>query len=233
MTTGPTGPTGQTGAASVTTGPTGPTGQTGAASVTTGPTGPTGQTGAASVTTGPTGPTGQTGAASVTTGPTGPTGSTGSSSNVTGPTGPTGNTGPSSSDALAWSTYSPSWTADTTNPAIGDGTITGRYKQIGKTVFVIVKINMGTTTTYGTGSWRVSLPVNAFASYSVILPTVLLDNGNNWYQGTSYTEYSGSTAYVTPVWNRGNTGSSAVNSTIPFTWGSTDSFTFSGSYESV
>jgi hypothetical protein len=116
---------------------------------------------------------------------------------------------------------------------IGNGTITGRYKAIGKTVFVFVKINMGTTTTYGTGQWRISLPVDAFSASSAIFPTVFLDNGNNWFQGTSYTEYGGSVSYVVPVWDRGLTGSAPADSATPFTWGSTDSFSFAGSYESV
>jgi len=159
----------------------------------------------------------------------GPTGFTG----ATGNTGNTGNTGPVASDALEWTVYSPSWTASTTNPVIGNGTITGRYKAIGKTVFVSVKINMGTSTTYGSGTWRVSLPVNAFSASSAMFPTVFLDNGFNWFQGTSYTEYGGATSYVTPVWDKGATGSAAIDSTTPFTWGSTDSFSFAGSYESV
>jgi hypothetical protein len=83
---------------------------------------------------------------------------------LAGAKGDTGPSGPSASDAAAWTTYNPSWTASVTNPVIGNGTITGRYKQIGKTVFVVVKISMGTSTTYGSGIWRISLPVNAFAT---------------------------------------------------------------------
>ena len=157
----------------------------------------------------------------------GPTGSTGAASTATGPT------GPSASDALQWTTYNPSWTASTANPAIGNGTITGRYKAIGKTVFVSVKITMGTSTTFGTGTWRVSLPVAAFSTNSAIIPTLFNNNGNDWFQGTSYTEYAGSTSYVTLVLDRGTTGSAAITSAIPFTWGSTDSFSFVGSYESI
>ena len=92
---------------------------------------------------------------------------------------------------------------------------------------------MGTTTTYGSGSWRISLPVAAFAAYSAIFPTTFLDNGINWFQGISFTEYGGSTSYVTSLWDRGSSGNSAVDSSIPFTWGSTDALSFSGSYESV
>jgi collagen type VII alpha len=172
--------------------------------------------------TGYTGPTGHIG----NTGNTGPTGWTG----MTGITGPTG---PSSTDALAWNTYSPAWTASTTNPVIGNGLINGRYKQIGKTIFVNTRIQMGTTTTYGSGQWRISLPVNAYETNSAILPTTFLDNGTSWYQGLSYTEYDGNASYVVPVWDKGFTGSSAVNATTPHTWAATDSLTISGSYESI
>lgn len=51
----------------------------------------------------------------------------------------------------AWSDYTPPWTG-TTNPAIGNGTIVGRYIQSGKIVRGWFKITMGSTTTYGTGA---------------------------------------------------------------------------------
>ena len=163
------------------------------------------------------------------TGPTGATGATG----LGGAVGSTGPTGPAAADANAWSTYSVAWTASVSNPSIGDGTLTGRYKQIGKTTFVYVKMQAGSSTTFGSGSWRFSLPVNTNASTYAILPMTMLDNGSSWYQGLAYTEYEGDASYVTPVWDRGATGSAPVNATTPYTWVSTDSLTFSGSYESV
>jgi hypothetical protein len=154
-------------------------------------------------------------------------------SGETGPTGPAGATGPAASDANAWSTYSPAWTAVSSNPSIGDGTLIGRYKQIGKTTFVYIRMQAGSSTTFGSGNWRFSLPVDAQASYSAILPTTFLDNSTAWYQGLSYTEYDGDASYVVPVWDKGATGSSAVNATTPYTWTTTDSLAISGSYESV
>ena len=149
--------------------------------------------------------------------------------------GPTGNTGSSASDTLAWTVYSPSWTASTTNPLIGNGTITGRYKAIGKTVFVSVKIDMGSTTTYGSGAWRISLPVNAYASYSTSLPTLFYDtaSGGVYYQGTSTTDYSANTSYVNPIWDKGTTYGVAIDSVTPFTWGTSTKLIINGSYESV
>jgi hypothetical protein len=164
-------------------------------------------------------------------GPTGATGQTGPAGTATN----TGATGPSASDALAWTTYSPSWTAGGTNPVIGNGTITGRYKAIGKTVFVSVNKSMGSTTTYGTGAWRISLPVDAYASYSASLPTLFYDtaSGGVFYQGTSSTEFNGNTSYVIALWDKGTTYGAAVDSTTPFTWGSSAKLIINGSYESI
>lgn len=54
--------------------------------------------------------------------------------------------------------YTPTWTALTADPAIGDGTISGRYLLQGKWCEATGVIRMGVTTTYGTGLWRIGLP---------------------------------------------------------------------------
>jgi hypothetical protein len=59
-------------------------------------------------------------------------------------------------------TYTPTWTvAAGTNPVIGNGTITGRFIQLGKWVFFNVAVQSGSTTTFGTGNYLFSLPVTA------------------------------------------------------------------------
>lgn len=64
----------------------------------------------------------------------------------------------------AWTAYTPSWTASGTNPSIGNGTIAGSYLQVGKTILVRLNITAGSSTTYGTGNYAVSLPVAANAT---------------------------------------------------------------------
>lgn len=61
----------------------------------------------------------------------------------------------------AWSSWTPAWTAATTNPAIGNGTIVGRWNRVGKTVDYTVVVTAGSTTTFGTGSMQFSLPTAA------------------------------------------------------------------------
>jgi hypothetical protein len=116
---------------------------------------------------GPTGPTGPAGADSTVIGPTGPTGPS-----ITGPTGadstvvgPTGATGPTGSFAITpWTTYTPTWTGTVTNPAIGNGIISGRYTNVGATIFGEIRIQAGSTGfTRGEGTYRIGLPTAGVA----------------------------------------------------------------------
>lgn len=61
----------------------------------------------------------------------------------------------------AWTTYTPTWTSTGTAPALGNGTLTGRYMKIGRTVIVQINLVAGSTTTFGTGNYSFSLPVTA------------------------------------------------------------------------
>jgi hypothetical protein len=60
-----------------------------------------------------------------------------------------------------FNTYAPAWTAATTNPVIGNGSILGEYKVFGPMIYVHVRITMGSTTTYGSGGYFVSAPLTA------------------------------------------------------------------------
>ena len=64
----------------------------------------------------------------------------------------------------AWQTYTPAWTTGGSAPSLGNGTLTGRYAQVGKTVHGAVALTMGSTTTFGTGAYFLSLPVTASAN---------------------------------------------------------------------
>jgi hypothetical protein len=143
--------------------------------------------------------------------------------------GPTGPTGPAAADSAAWTTYTPTWTASTTNPSLGNGALTGRYKAIGKTVFLQIQFEAGSSTTFGSGHWKFSLPVAAYSGSSAVLSATFLDNGTQWYAALATSEYDNNTAYVVPI----TTASGPVGPTIPFTWTSTDKMTICGSYESA
>lgn len=61
----------------------------------------------------------------------------------------------------SWVSYTPFWTSSGTNPAIGNGTITGRTMRIGKTAFCNMRIEAGSTTTWGTGTYLFGFPFTA------------------------------------------------------------------------
>jgi len=133
----------------------------------------------------------------------------------------------------AWASYSPSWTSDGTQPVLNNGTLTGKYKQIGKTVFVRVKLLIGTTTNTGTGTWYFSLPVNAATAEAIIMPATLLDDTVSWYQATVNGAYGNFTDKTALIHDTQGSGSVSVTSTTPFIWGSPDSLQFNGSYEAI
>jgi hypothetical protein len=161
---------------------------------------------------------------------TGPAGIQG----VTGAKGETGLTGASSSDLTAWTAYNPTWTSDSGTPSINNGSLVGRYKQIGKTVFFNLKLTYGSTTTGGAGAWMFGLPVTAYdANYQ--FPVSILNSGLAWYGAIANGNYKNSTSHfsiihqndtATTVWG-------AVTTGAPFTFGASDTLTVSGSYESI
>jgi hypothetical protein len=136
--------------------------------------------------------------------------------------------------ATAWTSYTPTWTSNGgSQPALNNGTITGAYKIIGKTCFVRVKLNPGSTTTFGAGALLFGLPVNAASPDGIQFPCSIMDQGNAWYQATVNGTYSGFTdksAIIVQSAGGGNS-SEAVTGMVPITFGASDSIQFNGSYE--
>jgi len=133
---------------------------------------------------------------------------------------------------IPWTQYTPVWTAASVNPVIGNGTITGSYTIIGKTCFVRGNVAMGSTTTFGSGEWYISMPVPAINADAILLTATLLDNGSAWYNATMVGGRAGfNTKAPLQYVNFTNGTASDVNGTQPFTWANTDRFIWNGSYE--
>jgi hypothetical protein len=128
-----------------------------------------------------------------------------------------------------WIPYVPTWTSIGAAPDLLDGTITGNYKVIGKICFIRVKLNFGSLTTGGTGTWLFGLPFNAVTPDAIQFPCSILDNGINWYTGTVNGTYNGATDKSAIIVNASPANS--VTATYPFNWNNLDSLQFNGSYE--
>lgn len=131
----------------------------------------------------------------------------------------------------AWETYTPTWTANTANPVLGNGTIVGYYTRIQKLVVFQVRLITGSTTTYGTGVYFFSLPVTASAASGTINTPL----GSAWAYDVSLT--TGYTGVVianttTRVAFQQNAGQ-AWGVTVPFTWAAGDNFYAQGCYEAA
>jgi hypothetical protein len=133
----------------------------------------------------------------------------------------------------AWTPYTPIWTAASVDPVIGNGTIEGWYKVIGKTCFVRGNIVMGSTTTFGSGEWYVSMPFTASNADSILMTANLLDNGSAWYNAVLNGARAGFN-YKTPIQYQAVGGTANdVNATQPFTWANSDRFLWNGTYELI
>src|SRR3972149_963568 len=122
----------------------------------------------------------------------------------------------------AWTDWASTfaWTATTVNPAIGNGTKTAKYINIGKLVIFTASIVMGSTTTYGTGTYIFSVPFTAATTTLHAGAACLID------QGTGSNRQPGATRFNTTsnVTIQGTGG--PIAPTLPFTWASGDTIAF-------
>jgi hypothetical protein len=127
-----------------------------------------------------------------------------------------------------WIGYTPTWTASGTNPAIGNGELGGGYRQIGNRIDFWVKIVVGSTTTFGTGNYRLGLPLNANeAMFNMSYAAILLDQGTAFY--INYTG-QGTTLGSTNTFQLNDPSGNAWGATVPYVLANTDEISVQGSY---
>ncbi|MGW4705002.1 hypothetical protein [Streptomyces sp. NPDC004285] len=132
----------------------------------------------------------------------------------------------------AWQTYTPTWTAATTNPVLNNGTIVGRYKRIGKTVHLQIDLTMGSTTTYGSGAWSVTLPLQAAASSGSRIGTAQALGASRFAgQIVISSSATGTSAFFPASSSVSNL--SSVASGVPFAWASGNELRITATYEAA
>lgn len=127
----------------------------------------------------------------------------------------------------AWTDYTPTWTAASSNPAIGNGTLAGRYMQAGKLVITTGRILAGSTTTFGSGLWKISLPVNAKDGTLHVGAALCYDSG------TESGRRPGVAWMFDAATLRFESNGGDVDSDTPFTWASSDQLRWSIWYEAA
>lgn len=132
----------------------------------------------------------------------------------------------------AWAVWTPSWT----NLTVGNGVLTAKYVQIGKTVYYTLKLVWGTTTSIS-GAPQASLPVTAAADYSFNHKLGICVNKDT-SAGLLYTGFALWTSSTTVGMYHVLTNSTyasyeASSSAAPFTWATTDIISIDGEYEAA
>lgn len=140
-------------------------------------------------------------------------------------------------NATDWASFTPTWSSDGTPPALGNGTISGRYRRNGDSVDVEYYLTPGGTTTFGTGSYSMSLPAGLVIDTTKTAPNAIDTShqmeGTGWW-GTTDTgtaNYTGSrvgyasTTAVRFIWQNNASGTDTFwGATSPYTFGNGDYF---------
>jgi hypothetical protein len=132
-----------------------------------------------------------------------------------------------------WTAYTPSWGSSGTAPAIGNGTIDGAWISAGKLVHFRAVITMGTTTTYGTGTYTIGLPATVGGAGRVLVAGIARDDSAAADFPAAAIIAAAATTAPLRTWPTSAAGAALIGLTnaIPFTWANLDSVTISGTYE--
>ena len=137
------------------------------------------------------------------------------------------------SDVTDWQTWSPTYDGIT----VGNGSVTARYMQIGKTVWCRFSLIMGSTSTVST-TGTITMPITmADVSYinneSVFGPCSFRDSSGGRYMGDI--RRSNNTTFRPFSYQHDVTflAVGTIGTTVPFTWATGDILTFQATYEAA
>lgn len=132
----------------------------------------------------------------------------------------------------AWTSYTPTWTAATTNPALGNGTLVGRYNKIGRQVTFHINLIPGSTTTFGAGGYSFALPATAANVGCSMIGAVQFLGTDRW-QGETVISPTATT--TSPFLNISTTNVriTQMSPTVPETFANGSQLRITGTYESA
>ncbi len=136
-----------------------------------------------------------------------------------------------------WSAYTPSWGSNGTAPVINNGSLTGRWTRIGRTIHVLISWLAGSTTTYGSGEWTFSLPTASAgigSNAKFWTGTALgINPGAAYWPGISQIESGASVVRMLSPTSAAGTTSSRWTPTVPQTWATNHQINVSIAYEAA
>ncbi|MCP9209276.1 hypothetical protein [Streptomyces cucumeris] len=132
----------------------------------------------------------------------------------------------------AWTSYTPAWTAATTNPVLGNGTLAGRYLKVGRTCTAHINLITGSTTTYGAGNYAWALPFAAANAGCSYVGHAHLLAGTRWMGQTVISPAATTASPFFPT-NSTTTTASFLQPTVPVTLASGHQLRMTFTYETA
>jgi hypothetical protein len=126
-----------------------------------------------------------------------------------------------------WTAYNPVWTATGGTTTLGNGSLIGRYCQIGKLVIAKINLVWGSTTSCTGAAWKFTTPVNDANAPRDVGSIWMLDNGTSYIGGVCVVETGAN--YIrcfAPT-------AGELTSSVPFTWTTGDKLALTISYEAA
>lgn len=130
-----------------------------------------------------------------------------------------------------WTSYTPTWSGTT-----GNGSVTGFYQRVGRTIHWRAKVAWGTTTSHGAALQSLTLPVAPSADYptnSSVGTASSIQTGVDAWQGSAYWTASGSTINFIAGTSQASGTAARVTDAVPFTWGNGHALHAIGTYEAA
>ena len=137
----------------------------------------------------------------------------------------------------SWTTWTPTWSSSGTQPALGNGTLSAKYRQLGKIVFVQIIFVVGSTTTMGTGNYYLSYPVTPPSTYNTTSGGWCLQGYAEDAGVVAYNVHGTRTADLTKfqviIYAPQTANVSGWAQTGPFAWATGDFWSATGFYEAA
>lgn len=132
----------------------------------------------------------------------------------------------------AWTSYTPAWTGSGSNPAVGNGTLIGRYQKFGRTVIAHINLTCGSTTTYGSGNYNFTVPFAAASAGASFVGNAMLLGTDRW---AGQINISPAASTLAPFFNLSTTNSRIdfMTPTRPETLANTAQLRLTFEYESA
>lgn len=135
----------------------------------------------------------------------------------------------------AWTSYTPTFSSANGALNIGNGVVSFRYKQVGKTVHVIGKYTLGTTSVMG-NTLDFTMPTNIVSNITIATPLGRIsfwDNGSTIYEGWALQISGNAVRAVASLVSGTRVVNQEVSGVVPMTWNSGDVVFFHGFYEAA